>query len=240
MMIPKVIHYCWFGGNPLPESARQCIASWRKFMPGYEIKEWNESNFDVNSIAYTREAYRLKKYAFVSDYARFSVLYREGGLYFDTDVELIAPLDDIVERGPFMGCEAPQDGHDAGGSCSVAPGLGLGAPAGLELYGHIIDWYCNHHFATWNGKFTGTVVDVVSALLASQPARELDGGLRQVGDIVIYPPQYFCPKNYFTGEMHITPVTRSIHHYAATWVDHRTLWQRLAKRINFMRARYNL
>lgn len=239
-MIPKVIHYCWFGGNPLPESARQCIASWRKYMPGYEIKEWNESNFDVASIAYTREAYRLKKYAFVSDYARFCILYREGGLYFDTDVELIAPLHNIVERGPFMGCEARQDGHDAGGSCIVAPGLGLGAPAGLELYGHIIDWYRSHHFVTWDGKFTGTVVDVVSNLLASLPARQLENGLRQVGDIFIYPPEYFCPKNYFTGELHITPATRSIHHYAATWVDHRTLWQRLVKRVNFIRARYRL
>ena len=88
-MIPKVIHYCWFGGNPLPESAQKCIASWRKFLPDYEIKEWNESNFDVNAIPYTAQAYAAKKYAFVSDYARFSILYDNGGLYFDTDVEVI-------------------------------------------------------------------------------------------------------------------------------------------------------
>ena len=84
------------------------------------------------------------------------------------------------------------------------------------------------------------MVDVVSNLLASLPARQLENGLRQVGDIFIYPPEYFCPKNYFTGELHITPATRSIHHYAATWVDHRTLWQRLVKRVNFIRARYRL
>ncbi len=240
-MIPKVIHYCWFGGNPLPESARQCIASWRKHMPGYEIKEWNEHNFDVNAIAYTREAYRLKKYAFVSDYARFSILYSEGGLYFDTDVELIAPIDDIVARGPFMGCEAPQGNPDASETrADVAPGLGLGAEPGNELYGHILDWYRAHHFATLDGKFTGTVVHVVTALLAQQHVQQLDGGLRQAGDITIYPPEYFCPKNYFTGELHITPATRSIHHYAATWVDHRTLWQRLVKRLRFIAARLNL
>ena len=87
-MIPKIIHYCWFGGNPLPVSAKKCIASWRKFLPDYEIKEWNESNFDVNSIPYTAEAYKAKKYAFVSDYARFYILYKYGGLYFDTDVEV--------------------------------------------------------------------------------------------------------------------------------------------------------
>ena len=82
-MIPKVIHYCWFGRNPLPKSAQKCIASWRKYLPDYEIKEWNESNFDVNIIPYTAEAYKAKKYAFVSDYARFWILYKYGGLYFD-------------------------------------------------------------------------------------------------------------------------------------------------------------
>jgi len=102
-MIPKIIHYCWFGRNPLPASALKCIYSWRKFLPNYEIKEWNEDNFDVNIIPYTREAYEAKKYAFVSDYARFYILYHYGGLYFDTDVEIIKPMDDIVERGNFYG-----------------------------------------------------------------------------------------------------------------------------------------
>ena len=104
-MIPKIIHYCWFGRNPLPELAQKCIASWRKYLPDYEIKEWNEDNFDVNMIPYTAEAYKAKKYAFVSDYARFWILYKYGGLYFDTDVEVIKPMDDIIARGPFMGCE---------------------------------------------------------------------------------------------------------------------------------------
>ena len=92
-MIPKVIHYCWFGGTPLPEQAKKCIQSWRKFCPEYEIREWNETNFDVNSCPYTQEAYREKRYAFVSDFARFWILYKEGGVYFDTDVEVIAPIE---------------------------------------------------------------------------------------------------------------------------------------------------
>lgn len=100
-MITKVIHYCWFGRNPLPESALKCIASWRKFFPDHEIKEWNEENFDVNIIPYTRDAYQAGKYAFVSDYARFKILYEYGGLYFDTDVEIIKPMADIIETGPF-------------------------------------------------------------------------------------------------------------------------------------------
>ena len=104
-MIPKTIHYCWFGDNPLPELAQRCIASWRKFLPDYEIREWNESNYDVRKIPYTAQAYEAKKYAFVSDYARFDILCQHGGIYFDTDVEVIRLLDDILERGAFAGGE---------------------------------------------------------------------------------------------------------------------------------------
>ena len=125
-MIPKIIHYCWFGRNPLPELARKCIASWRKYLPDYEIKEWNEDNFDVNIIPYTAEAYAQKKYAFVSDYARFWILYRYGGIYFDTDVEVIRPLDDIIARGCFMGFETDPAPKQNGVDACVNPGLGLG------------------------------------------------------------------------------------------------------------------
>lgn len=107
-MIPKIIHYCWFGGNPLPELAVKCIESWKKYCPDYEIKRWDESNFDLKCCDYVKEAYQAKKWAFVSDYVRFKVLYDEGGLYFDTDVELIKPIDDILARGPFMGVEVGQ------------------------------------------------------------------------------------------------------------------------------------
>lgn len=100
--IPTVIHYCWFGGKPLPALAVKCIESWKKYLPDYEIKRWDESNFDVNLIPYTQQAYEAKKYAFVSDYARFWILYKYGGLYFDTDVEVIKPMDDLIAAGPFM------------------------------------------------------------------------------------------------------------------------------------------
>ena len=135
-MIPKKIHYCWFGRNPLPESALKCIASWRKFFPDYEIIEWNEDNFDVISIPYTAQAYEVKKYAFVSDYARFKILYEQGGLYFDTDVEVIRPMDDIIVRGPFMGFEVnpnPQRPYGA-----VGAGLGIAAEKGMTLYKSIL------------------------------------------------------------------------------------------------------
>ena len=150
-MIPKIIHYCWFGRNPLPQSAIKCINSWKKFFPDYEIKEWNEDNFDVNIIPYTAEAYEAKKYAFVSDYARFWILYHHGGIYFDTDVEVIKPFDDILERGPFMGreqgafikniCGTSYNGNGFG----VAPGLGIGATSGLELYKEFLKSFQEHN-----------------------------------------------------------------------------------------------
>lgn len=140
-MIPKVIHYCWFGGNPLPKSAQKCIASWKKYLPDYEIKEWNESNFDVNIIPYTAEAYKAKKYAFVSDYARFWILYKYGGLYFDTDVEVIKNMDDIIAKGPFMAFEDVSDGK-----YPIAPGLVMGAVAQMNFLSHIIDEYRRKNF----------------------------------------------------------------------------------------------
>ena len=105
-MIPKIIHYCWFGGAPLPRLACKCIDSWKKFFPNYEIREWNEENFDVDRLPFTREAYAAKKYAYVSDVARFYILYHEGGIYFDTDVEIAASFDDILTHGAFMGMQS--------------------------------------------------------------------------------------------------------------------------------------
>lgn len=104
-MIPKIIHYCWFGRNPIPVEYQRYIESWKKFLPDYEIKEWNEDNFDVNIIPFTKEAYDVKKYAYVSDYARLKILYDNGGVYFDTDVEVIRNMDDIIAAGAWMAVE---------------------------------------------------------------------------------------------------------------------------------------
>ena len=109
-MIPRIIHYCWFGGNPLPQSAQRCIASWRKFMPDCEIREWNEQNFDVNAHpSYSlRLDCSLGKYAYVSDFARYKILEEWGGIYFDTDVEAVAPIDDLLQWEHFLGLEDAQ------------------------------------------------------------------------------------------------------------------------------------
>lgn len=215
-MIPKIIHYCWFGRNPLPPLAVKCIESWKKFLPDYEIKEWNEDNFDVNSIPYTREAYEARKYAFVSDYARFYILYHHGGLYFDTDVEVIQPMDDIIGRGAFMGCASEAYGDDAF-RLAVAPGLGLGCNQRQGLYTEILELYSKLNFIDLNGSYNmTTVVDYTTEILCKHGLR-VTNEVQEIEEIFIYPKDYFCPIDEHTNLLNITPNTRSIHHYAASW-----------------------
>ncbi len=236
-MIPKIIHYCWFGRSPLPELAQNCIESWRKYLPDYEIKEWNEDNFDVNIIPYTREAYRLGKYAFVSDYARFWILYRYGGIYFDTDVEVIRNIDDIISCGPFMGREALEKKDSS--KLMVASGLGLGAVPGLDLYKMILDKYEKKHLISIDGRITETVVGFVSSLIDKQEKTIVNNNVIVCKGVYIYPSEYFCPKNYFTGEIDITENTRSVHHYAASWTSStKTFLQKIRKRLFYMYVRF--
>lgn len=214
-MIPKVIHYCWFGYNPLPELAVKCIESWKRYLPGYEIKEWNEDNFDVNSIPYIREAYAAKKYAFVSDYARFYILYHHGGLYFDTDVEVVKPLYEIVKKGAFMGCE--NEVSVEGTTLAVAPGLVLGCSPGLNLYAEILSMYEGLHFLGVDGRLNlKTVVQYTTELLVKHGLKNVNDIQRCAG-VWIYPKEYFCPIDYYTGQCKMSPNTHTIHHYAASW-----------------------
>ena len=216
-MIPKVIHYCWFGRNPLPESAVKCINSWKKYFPDYEIKEWNEDNFDVNIIPYTKEAYSVKKYAFVSDYARFWVLYRYGGLYFDTDVEVIKSMDDIIERGSFMGVEVPAVVDKV--VPSVAPGLCLGSSSGNSIYKSILDLYNGLHFILDDGSFNTFAVVPITTEILKQRGLKACNLVQKVEDIWIYPQDYFNPFDDATGKLKLTENTRSIHWYSKTWLS---------------------
>lgn len=215
-MIPKIIHYCWFGRTPLPESAIKCINSWRQFFPDYEIKEWNEDNFDVNIIPYTAEAYSAKKYAFVSDYARFWILYHYGGLYFDTDVEVIKAMDDIVERGGFMGIEV---NGENGNYPQVAPGLGLGIESKHPVYKAILDYYQDLHYLDEKGAPNNiTVVKHNTGVLIKNGLRQTNE-LQEVIGIWIYPRDYFNPLDDLTGKLNKTSNTRTIHWYTRTWSD---------------------
>lgn len=234
-MIPKTVHYCWFGKKPLPESAKKCIDSWRKFLPGYQIKEWNEDNFDVGITAYTQQAYEAKKYAFVSDYARFWILYHHGGLYFDTDVELIRPIDDIIAKGPFMGREAGAFLSDMfpgrADGLAVAPGLGIGAEAAMPLFKSFLDLYGRLSFINEDGSLnTRTIVYNTSEVLLDYGLSGNDSGIECVGGVWIYPHDYFCPMDHTKGNyLRITDNTRSIHHYDASWVDQTAIHKVLAK-----------
>jgi hypothetical protein len=216
-MIPKIIHYCWFGTNPLPGLAQKCIESWKLYFPDYEIKEWNESNYNVHKIAYIDEAYSAKKYAFVSDYARFDILYQYGGIYFDTDVEVIKPFDDILGRGGFMGIESI--GKVAAGlgiGCNA--GLGIGCNAGLGIVYQILDFYARLHFINSDETYNlHTVVEYVTEILKKNGLKE-ENAIQCLDGLTVYPIEYFCPISFKTGQMEITENTHSIHHYDGSWL----------------------
>lgn len=209
MSIPKTIHYCWFGGNELPESARKCIDSWRRHFPDYEIKRWDESNFDVNINAYTAQAYSIGKYAFVSDYARMWILYHHGGVYFDTDVEVIADFADILAKGGFMGFETPE---------YVAPGLGMALEKGDSVALAVMQKLEKTQFLNADGSFNPQgIVPATTAALTERGLRR-DGSLQRIGDITIYPAEFFNPFDDATGRLRSTSNTRSIHWYSKTWM----------------------
>jgi hypothetical protein len=220
--IPKTIHYCWFGKAPLPELALKCIASWKKFLPDFEIKEWNENNFDVDQIPYTSQAYKCKKYAFVSDYARFKILYDHGGIYFDTDVEIIKPLGKILETVPFMACERDYDdirtiATKFNRGISVAPGLGLAAQPGNHIYKEILLLYQQLSFIEQGSINLTTVVVYTTNILINHGLQNICG-IQVVDGITIYPKRYFCPLSADKSDLQIEQETVSIHHFAASWM----------------------
>lgn len=207
-MIPKVIHYCWFGHKPLPDDVKNNINSWKKYCPDYEIKEWDERNFDINCCPYVQEAYQCKKWAFVSDYARFWILYRFGGIYFDTDVELIKPIDKVIKKGSFMACEDKRH---------IAPGLGIASPSGSNIFKEVLDSYRDSHFFINNGEENLETIVTRTTDILQKHGFHGSGKLEKVSDIYIYPAEYFCPINVETGVLNITDNTLAIHHYSASW-----------------------
>lgn len=213
-MIPKTIHYCWFGHAPLPPSALKCINSWKKYFPEYNIVEWNEDNFDVNMIPYTREAYKDKKYAFVSDFARFWILYQYGGIYFDTDVEVIQSFESILSKGGFMGIEK---NAFVEGKPAVAPGLGMGIEAENSFYKEMIDYYTKTPYCTKEGEKHPITIVVHTTKELYKSGMIPSHKLQMINDFWIYPEDVFCPLDSTTGVLTITDNTVSIHHYTCSW-----------------------
>lgn len=206
MSIPKTIHYCWFGGNPLPKSAIKCINSWKKYCPDYEIIEWNESNFDVNCNAYCTEMVRRKKWAFLTDYVRLKIIYEQGGVYLDTDVQVIRPLDALVEKGPYMGFE---------NTGRVATGLGFAAEAGNTLIRENMEYYEKLSDFSELKSCPYITTEVLQRHGLTGDFSEI----QTVDGMTIYPEEYLCPKNERTGLTNVTKNTYSIHQFDASWFE---------------------
>ena len=217
MAIPKIIHYCWFGRGQMPDSAKQYIESWKKYCPDYEIIEWNETNFDVNCCDYVREAYEAKKWAFVSDYARYKILYENGGVYLDTDVELLKSLDALLEKGGYMGCE-----NYSLKEMRVNPGLGCAIEPGHDFYFEIIKDYEKSHFLNPDGTQNLYNIGERTTKLLSEHGLENSLEIQKVCGVTIYPAEYFSPIDQRDGSLNITENTYSIHHYMASWFSPQT------------------
>ena len=208
-MIPKIIHYCWFGRGEKSDLMKKCIASWKKFLPEYEIKVWNEDNFDVNSIPYTRDAYKEKKYAFVSDYVRLCVLYQYGGLYFDVDVELIKSIEKIIEKGPFMAVESVLNGP-----VMIAPGLVLAAMPKMEFFRLFVELYKKESFYRSDGSINYTTINKRVSNRMEFLGWKRENTFQHIADFNIYPSCYFCPMDWYTKKIKLSDNTYSIHWYA--------------------------
>ena len=207
----KVIHYCWFGRGEKPELVKKCIASWQKFCPDYEIIEWNEDNFDIRSCKFVEEAYSDRNFAFVSDYVRAYVLYSQGGIYMDTDVEILASLDRFLDDKVFLGFE---EGNFVG-TCV------MGVEKGHELMKMYLDHYENAVYFNPDGtKYKDTNVVLLTKLL-EEKGLELNGKKQTVGDITVYPRTVFSPYDYINGINYITEDSAAIHHFAQLWLPKR-------------------
>ena len=212
-MIPHIIHYCWFGGKKLPRTARKYIRSWKKYCPGWEIRRWDETNVDLDSHPFLKEALEAGKYAFATDIVRLQVLLKYGGLYMDTDVELIRPLDDLMTGEGFMGFEPARHGD-----VLVATGLGCAAVPEQRLIKMLLADYDGAHFRKEDGSYDVTACTTRNTEFLKTLGLRTDNTEQTILGIRILPSEYLCPKNTFTGETHITPNTHSIHHYAMSWL----------------------
>ncbi len=216
-MIPKVIHYCWFGHNPLPKLAQKCIESWRKYLPDYEIKEWNEDNFDLDMYPYVREAYDNKKYAFVTDVVRLYALYHEGGIYMDTDVEVISSYNPFLHHVAFSGFESETE---------VPTGV-MASEKGGEWAKLNLDYYNGRHFINKDGEMDMTTnVAVITEFMLAYGLKQNNTYQDFPGFVTFYPKDYFCPIDHNGYVLKKTDNTVCIHYYAGSWTSPKTRFKK--------------
>lgn len=213
-MIPKILHYIWLGGNPLPEKVVACMETWKKYCPEYEIKRWDESNLNLDMCKYARQAYDAKKYAFASDFFRFYVLKEFGGIYLDVDVELLKSLDDLLDQKCFMGFEC------YGKQKSVNPGLIAGSEKNGKVVTDMYNNYLKDNFLFKDGTINyETVCTKTTNYLIENYQLEINDEVQNLKDVTIYPSEYFCPINGETKvEEFLTENTYSRHIYLASWL----------------------
>lgn len=207
-MIPKIIHYCWFGHGKKPKLAEKCIASWKKHCPDYRIIEWNEDNFDINMNPYTKMCYEQKKYAFLTDYVRLLVVSQHGGIYFDTDVEVLRPFDDLLKNSAFFGFENEE---------YVNTGVGFGAKAGNTIVIQMLKEYD----ALLDGKKETIPCPTLNTRALELFGLQKNGKQQCIQGAMIYPEAYFNPYDSPTGRLKKTSETYSIHWYAGSWISRR-------------------
>lgn len=223
-MIPKTIHYCWFGRNPKPENVLKCIQTWKDKMPDYEIKEWNEDNFDVNYNDFTKEAYQAKKYAFVSDVARLYALYIDGGIYLDTDIEVKKSFTPLLANRSFVGWE---DNN-----------LGTGVLASEKETKWLYDFlnlYKNKKFIYFNGNLNDTPNPYLLCKILKHYGLKMNHSQDLLQDnIAVYPIEYLCAHNLERQEYIITDNTYCVHHYSGSWTGRKSFLQKLMLRVFYI------
>lgn len=210
MAIPKIVHYCWFGGKEKPDNVKKCIESWKKFLPDYELMEWNEGNFNIDKLQYTKQAYAARKYAFVSDVARIEALYQYGGFYMDTDVEVLKSFTPLLESRCVLGMEEKE---------YVATSF-MAFEKEHPLVEEFLKLYENISFLDKNGQInTGTNVAKLTNMLVKKGFAQEDHYQELDDGIKIYPKEFFSPYDYINCYYNITENSYCVHHFAVTWMS---------------------
>lgn len=228
MSIPKILHYCWFGGKPKPPLAEKCLKSWKKFCPDYEIREWNEDNFDISTAPlYVRQAYEAGRWAFVTDYVRLKALVEEGGIYMDTDVEMVKPFTPYLHHQGFAGFESP---------ARIQTGL-LACEKNFPLFREFLSYYDTAQYYNADGTENITTNVEVLTSLCEKYGFQPNDTYQVVQGFAVYPREYFCPVDFDTEKLHRTRKTVVIHWFAASWHTQKELEAIQAERLRQKREK---